>query len=320
MLVEWVLGIGYWILGIGYWVLDIGDWVLHSDPAAVCVNGIEIVYDSFGDFHAPPLLLVMGLSCQMIHWDEAFCAQLAARGYWVVRFDNRDAGLSTSFDAAGVPNITALTQGQDVQVPYLIRDMADDAVGLLDALGIERVHVVGLSMGGMIVQRMASHYPGRVMSMTCIMSSSGAPGLPPPTPEAWDVVTKPVPTDRQGYIESVVQHGRVLSGSEQFFDEAWLRALAGRLFERGINPRGTARQLAAIIAAGSFQDELKSLAVPTLVIHGDADPLVPVECGLDTANVVPGARLTLIEGLGHAWPPAVWPQFIEAIVGHALLI
>ena len=296
--------------------------VPHSDQASAKVNGIEIVYDTFGDSDAPPLLLIMGLGCQMIDWPDEFCAPLAARGYWVIRFDNRDVGLSTKFDEAGIPNIDALLaalgRGEGVQVPYLIRDMADDAVGLLDALEIESAHVVGLSMGGNIAQTMAIHYPERVSTLTSIMSSTSEPGLPPPTEEAWELLSDPAPTDRAEYIEYRVRHRHVLGGPNYPVDEALAREIAEQRFDRCLHPPGFARQLAAIIASGSRKEALKSVTAPTLVIHGDADPLVPVECGIDTANSVPGAELLIIEGMGHDWPPSLWPQVIEAIAQHAV--
>jgi pimeloyl-ACP methyl ester carboxylesterase len=295
--------------------------ILHSDPAIAEANGIEIVYDTFGDPGAPPLLLIMGIGCQMIDWPEEFCAQLAARSHWVIRFDNRDVGLSTQFDEAGVPNIAALRaaleRGEAVQVPYLMRDMAADAVGLLDALEIDSAHVVGLSMGGYIAQAMAIHYPERVSTLTSIMSSTNAPGLPPPTEEAWALLSERAPIERAAYIEYRLRHRRVLSGSAYPIDEARAREHAGRRFDRGSNPAGFARQLAAIIASGSTREALQSVTVPTLVVHGNADPLVPVEGGIDTARSIPGAELLIIGGMGHDWrPPALWPQLIDAIVRH----
>ena len=295
--------------------------VPHSDPGKVIVNGIGIVYDTFGGSSASPMLLVAGLGMQMIGWEEEFCSQLAARGYWVIRFDNRDVGLSTRLDEAGVPDVQAVmqaaVQGKAVEVPYSLRDMAKDAVDLLGALGIESAHVVGASMGGMIVQEMAIHYPDHIRTLTSIMSSTGNPELPPPRPEAMSLLLTPPPTDRAGYVESEVKAGRVLSGSEALFDESRARKQAGRAFERGLSPAGTARQLAAILASGSRKEALKSLTVPALVIHGDADPLVPVEGGIDTADAIPGAELLIIEGMGHDLPPAIWPQVIEAIARHA---
>jgi len=292
----------------------------HSDPARVRVNGIELVYDTFGDPSAPPLLLIMGLGVQMIAWDEEFCAALAALGYWVIRFDNRDVGLSTRLDEAGVPDVLALMQGRGeaVQVPYTLRDMADDAAGLLDALQAKPAHVVGASMGGMIAQEMAIRHPGHVRTLTSIMSTTGDPALPPPKPEAMSVLVTPFPTDREGYLEGSVQASRILAGPGFPFDEDRAREEAGRAFDRGLSLAGTARQLAAILASGSRKEALQAVTVPTLVIHGDADPLVPVECGIDTANSVPGAELLIIEGMGHDLPPAVAPQVISAIVRHAV--
>jgi pimeloyl-ACP methyl ester carboxylesterase len=296
--------------------------VLHSDPTKVKVVGIEIVYDTFGESTAPPMLLVMGLGEQMIAWDEEFCSELAAQGYWVIRYDNRDAGLSTKFDEAGIPNIPALMQaqmqGKMIETPYLLRDMADDAVGLLDAMGVESAHVVGLSMGGMIVQEMAIHHSERVRTMTSIMSSTGNPELPPAKPEAMALLTEPAPTGRLGHIENSVRVARILSGTGFPIDEDRVRKKAGDGFDRGLSPAGMTRQLAAIIGSGSRKDALKSVTVPTLVIHGDADPLVPVEGGIDTADTISGAELLIIKGMGHNLPPVIWPQVVAAIVSHAV--
>ena len=264
----------------------------------------------------------MGLGGQMIAWDEDFCTQLAGRGYWVVRFDNRDVGLSTRLDEAGVPDILALmqaqAQGEAIQAPYTLRDMADDAVGLLDALAVVSAHVVGISMGGMIAQEMAIHHPERVRTLTSIMSSTGNPELPPPKPEALSVLLTPSPTDREGYLEHSIQTWRALSGPGFPADEDRIKERAGRFFDRGLSLAGTTRQLAAILASGSRKEALQSVTVTTLIIHGDADPLVPVECGIDTTNSIPGAELLIIEGMGHDLPLAVVPRVIEAIVRHAV--
>ena len=296
----------------------------RSQPPAVAhVNDVKIVYDTFGDPNAPPMLLIMGIGCQLIDWPDEFCAQLAACGYWVIRFDNRDVGLSTKLDAAGVPIISALLEAQErgetLPVPYLLRDMGADAVGLLDILGIESAHIVGLSMGGAIAQAIAIHYPQRVSTLTSIMASSGAPGLPPPTERAWAILSEPAPNDRAGYIEYRLYHRRVLAGPAYPIDETRACKHAGRRFDRaGLCPAGFARQLAAIIASGGRKRALGSVTAPTLVIHGKADPLVPLECGIDVAHAVPGAELLIIEGMGHDWrPPSLWPQMLEAIARHA---
>lgn len=295
--------------------------VLHTDPAKIRVNGIELVYDAFGEPSAPPMLLIMGLGAQMIGWEEEFCTDLAAHGYWVIRFDNRDVGLSTRLDEAGIPDVVALMQaqarGESVQAPYTLRDMAGDAVGLLDALEAESAHVVGASMGGMIAQEMAIHHPERVRTLTSIMSSTGNPELPPPTPEAMSILVTPFPTDREGYLERSVQMWRILGGPGFPLDEDRARKKAEQAFERGLSPEGTTRQLAAVLASGSRKEALQAVTVPTLVIHGDADPLVPVECGMDTAKSVPDAELLVIEGMGHELPPAVAARVIAAIVRHA---
>ena len=294
----------------------------RTAPAFAKANGIDLCYDTFGDSQAPPLLLIMGLAAQMIAWDDEFCAQLAARGYRVIRFDNRDIGLSTRFDAAGVPNVSAAfmaaAQGKPIEAPYLLRDMAGDAVGLMDALGIAAAHVVGASMGGAIGQTLAILHPTRVLTLTSIMATSGAPGLPPPTPAAVAMLLKPTPTDQAGYFESYVQTWNVLRAGHFPLDEARDLTRAGQNFARGLNPAGVARQLTAILASGSRKQALSEVKVPTLVIHGDVDPLVPLACGLDTHQSVPGAELLVIKGMGHALPISMWPQIIDAISAHAV--
>jgi pimeloyl-ACP methyl ester carboxylesterase len=296
--------------------------VTRTPPAIARANGVELCFDTFGDRQAPPLLLIMGLAAQMIAWDDEFCTQLAERGYRVVRFDNRDVGLSTRFTAAGLPDVMSAfalaMQGKPVEAPYTLRDMAADAVGLMDTLGIDAAHVVGASMGGAIGQTLAIHHPSRLRSLTSIMATTGAPGLPPPTPEALAVLFKPTPTDQSGYFESYVQTWKVLRAGSFPLDEARDLARAGQNFARGLNPAGVARQLMAILASGSRKQALAGVAVPTLVIHGDADPLVPLACGVDTADSVPGAKLLVVKGMGHALPISMWPQIIDAIAAHAV--
>lgn len=289
----------------------------RTAPAAAKANGIELCYDTFGDRDTPALLLIMGLACQMIAWDDEFCAQLAARGYRVIRFDNRDIGLSTKFGHAGVPNLFDLMLGRPIEVPYLLRDMAADAVGLLDALGIDSAHVAGVSMGGAIGQEMAIGHPKRLRTLTSIMSTTGDPGLPPPKPEAVAVLLAPAPTNRDEYLVSYQRTWQVLRGPGFPLDEARDLDNAARAHARGLSPDGMARQLAAIVASGSRKEALKFVAVPTLVIHGDADPLVPVEAGIDVAKTIPRARLLIVEGMGHALPISMWPRIIDAIAEHA---
>jgi pimeloyl-ACP methyl ester carboxylesterase len=294
-----------------------------TQVATVKSNGIDIAYDTFGARSSEPLVLIMGLAAQMITWDEAFCAQLADRGFWVVRFDNRDIGLSTRLQQLAVPDLASLIKqlllGEAVVAPYSLRDMATDTVGLMDALGIESAHVVGASMGGAIAQEMAIHYPSRVRTLTSIMSSTGGPGLPPPTAEAIGILVAPTPTDRDAYLARYAQTLRVLRGPGFPLDEVRDAERAAESFDRGLNPPGVARQLAAIVASGSRRDALGAIRVPTLVIHGDVDPLVPLAGGIATANAIPGAKLMVIKGMGHALPMPMWSQIIEAIVSHALV-
>jgi pimeloyl-ACP methyl ester carboxylesterase len=280
-------------------------------------SGIELAWDSFGDRHARPLLLVMGLGLQMIGWDDAFCEALAARGFWVVRFDNRDVGLSTSFDAYGDPNPLAvfdeLRKKRPVTPPYLLADMADDAAGLLDAIGVRAAHVVGVSMGGMIAQELAIRHPERVLSLTSIMSTTGAADVRGPSYETIAAVLAPFPRDRAGFIRRSVEVARTLHGPGFPFDDARYRRLAARSYDRAYHPGGVRRQLIAIWMSGDRTPRLARLAVPTLVIHGDADPLVPVDGGRATARAIPGARLEIIPGLGHELVRAVWPRVIDGI-------
>jgi pimeloyl-ACP methyl ester carboxylesterase len=279
------------------------------------------VYDTFGNADDPPLLLIMGLGTQMIGWDEVFCAQLASHGFWVIRFDNRDVGLSTRFDQAPPPGQwdflkTFLLKKEMRQAPYLLSDMADDAAGLLDALSIESAHVAGISMGGMIAQTMAINHPRHVRTLTSIMSSPGVQELPRPSLRVAWLLIKQAPADLAGYVEETVKGSRVLNGPGFPLDEARLRQLAEMAYQRGRNPAGAARHLAAILASGSREAALRQVKVPTLVIHGDADPLVPLLGGLATARAIPGAQMKVIKGLGHGLPPGAWLQLIEAISGH----
>jgi pimeloyl-ACP methyl ester carboxylesterase len=281
-------------------------------------NGIRLEYETFGRPDDRPLLLVMGLGTQMTHWDEEFCAALAERGHFVIRFDNRDVGLSTKFDHAGVPNVVAMMQrGADrSSVPYTLDDMADDAAGLLDALGLESAHVCGASMGGMIAQTVAIRHGRRLRSLVSIMSSTGNPSLPPATREAMAVLMAPPPADRARSVEAAVHTWRVIGSPGFPFDEARIRERAGRLYDRGFHPQGVARHFAAILAHGSRVEKLRGVVAPTLVIHGAADPLVPLEGGRDTARSIPGAELLVIEGMGHDLPEAAWPRLVDAISEH----
>lgn len=284
-------------------------------------NGIELCCDSFGRREDPPIVLIMGLAAQMIAWDDAFCTMLAERGFCVHRFDNRDVGESTILDGLGVPDMLQMfqahMQGRPVLAPYTLSDMARDTLGLMDAMDIGRAHVVGASMGGAIAQTLAIEHPARLLSLTSIMATSGDPSLPPPKPEALQMLLTPTPTDREGYYRRYVQTWKMLRAGSFPEDEARDLERAAMNFNRGLYPAGAARQLVAILASGSRKPALPGVRVPTLVIHGDADPLVPVECGIDVADAVPGAQCLVIEGMGHALPLRHWPRITEAIATHA---
>lgn len=287
----------------------------------VKANGIQIEYETFGNTSSPALLLIIGLGNHMTDWDEAICKQLADGGLFVIRFDNRDVGLSTKFDGAGAPDVigafTDQLQGKKVNAPYTLNDMADDAVGLLDALGIKKAHICGMSMGGMIAQTIAIRHPQRLLSLTSIYSTTGNPDLPPPTPEATQVLITPPPEEREAYIEYMIKLFKTLAGPGFPFDEQWHRQAAMRRYDRCFYPQGVGRQILAVLAHGSRKDALASVQIPTLVIHGTDDPLVRVECGKDTAEAIPGAELMIIEGMGHDLPhDGAWGQIVKAVTMH----
>ena len=279
-------------------------------------NGIELAFETFGDPTDPALLLVMGLGMQLIHWDVELCDRLARRGFHVIRFDNRDAGLSTQVRAPAPSLIRAVSRVR-FQAPYLLDDMAADAFGLLDHLSIERAHVVGASMGGMVAQTMAIRRPERVLSLASIMSNTGDRRSGLPRLRVWSVLIRRAPRDRAGYVEHFVRIFRMI-GSKGFpTEDERVRELAGVSYDRGHHPAGTGRQLAAIVASGDRSGRLRELRVPTVVIHGADDPLVPFSGGRATARVVPGAKLIAIPGLGHDLPRQVWPRVIDAVVENA---
>jgi pimeloyl-ACP methyl ester carboxylesterase len=290
-------------------------------PTAEVSEGIELEYETFGDAADDPLLLVMGLGAQMVAWDEAFCRRFVDEGFFVIRYDNRDVGRSTKIesdeplDVAGA--LAAAFTGGEVRAPYLLSDMADDAFGLLDALGIESAHVVGASMGGMIVQTKAISRPERLRSVTSIMSTTGDTAVGGATEEAMALLVRPPATTKEEYIASAVASERLLNGPTIPFDEERSRKRAEVQWERGYHPVGVGRQLIAILASGDRTEALRSVEVPFLVIHGDADPLVGYSGGQATAEAVPGAELVTIEGMGHNLPVAAWDQMVEAIVAHA---
>ena len=290
----------------------------YSGEKTAKVGTVEIAYDTFGNPSSRPMLLIMGLGAQMIRWDEAFCKALAAQGHWVIRFDNRDVGLSTKFDQAGIPDIMSLIMGKKADVPYKLKDMAADAVGLLDVLGIKSADVVGVSLGGMIAQTMAIHYPKRVRTLTSIMSSTGNPSLPQTRPEAAEVLLAPAASNRNDYLANELKAAKVLHGPKYPLNEDYVRKYSERSYDRCYHPQGFPRQLGAILASGSRNEALAKVKTPTLVIHGTADPLIPVEGGKDTAKSIPGAKLLIIEGMGHSIPVEVAPQIIRAILEHTV--
>jgi pimeloyl-ACP methyl ester carboxylesterase len=286
-------------------------------------NGIQIEYETFGNPSARPLLLIIGLGGQMIQWDVDLCKDLARRGHYVIRYDNRDVGLSTKFEAAGVPNLMEIfgkiMQGEKIEAPYTLDDMADDGAGLLDALGIPKAHICGMSMGGMIAQTIAIRHPARVLTMTSIYSNTGNPALPQPKPEVMGLLITPPPEEREANIGHMVGLFKTLAGPGFPVDEKWTRKIMGESYDRCFCPQGVARQLVAILAHGNRTPSLASLKVPTLVVHGTADPLVSVEGGKDTAKAIAGAELMLIEGMGHDLPHGgAWPRIVEAIAAHTV--
>ena len=289
-------------------------------------NGVDLAYDEVGDPKAPTILLIMGLGTQMIAWPEAFCEALAQRGFRVVRFDNRDIGLSTKFETAAPIDVVAAfaraAAGQPVGAPYTLNDMAADAIGLMDTLGIARAHIVGASMGGMIAQIIAARYPDRTRSLVSIMSSSGNPGLPQGRPEAVAALLAPRPNagDREAIIAHGVQVYRAIGSPGFPTPDAALRAKVERAADRSYYPAGVGRQLLAVLASGSRVDLLKEIRVPSLVLHGADDPLVPAEAGIDTARHISGAALQIIPGMGHDLADGLIPILTGAIADHCLAV
>ena len=289
----------------------------------ITANGISIEYEAYGDKANPPLLLVMGLGAQLTLWPMELVEALVARGYYVIRYDNRDIGLSQKFGTHGIPNFkrVALMRmvGLRARIPYRLTDMADDAAGLLDALGIAKAHVVGASMGGMIVQLLAVHHPDKLLTMTSIMSTTGNRKVPPAKPEAMKALLNRAPAGAT--LEQLMPIGLNVSraiGSPGYpADEARLKERIERDFTRSFYPQGAARQISAIVDDGDRRKRLAKVTTPTLVIHGAADPLVPVEGGRDTAAAIPNAELIEIDGMGHDLPLELVDQIADAIAEHA---
>jgi proline iminopeptidase len=291
--------------------------------ARLDVNGLQIEYDTFGSPDDDPLLLIMGLGTQMVAWPVDFCEALAAHGHHVIRFDNRDIGLSTKFDGAGSPGrlryLMNYFVGTPLGAPYTLTDMAADAVGVLDALDIESAHVVGASMGGMIAQLVTVHYPERVKSLTSIMSTSGARGLPRPRPDIMRHIFRDRPSkgDATAMFEHLVKSLQLIGSPGYPRSDEEIRTLIKTTIERSHYPQGFVRQLAALVDDGSRVERLKTIDKRTLVIHGRDDPFVRVECGIDTARHIKGAKLEIIDGMGHDLPPQLIGRLASLIVDHA---
>lgn len=287
----------------------------------VKANGIVIEYDTIGEPDGRPLILIMGLASQLVHWPEKFCRKLADRGHYVIRFDNRDAGLSSKIEEGGLPDLMKAMQafqlGKTVYAPYTLSDMAADTVGLMDALQIDKAHICGLSMGGMIAQVMVCEYPQRIHSLVSLASSTGDPTLPPATPEAMEAMMSTPPQDRAAYIEYSAGVYRAFAGGSDNFDVELQKEITGLAYDRQLYPTGFVRQLAAIWASGNRTHALGKIEIPTLVIHGTHDALVTVDHGRATADAIRGARLLVVEGLGHGVAyPALWDEIVEAISEH----
>lgn len=288
-----------------------------SEERLAPANGIEIAYQEIGDPDGEPVLLVMGLAAQMLAWQEPFCAMLAERGFRVVRFDNRDIGRSTMIDSAGVPRRVDMLRGRRSSAPYLLSDMAADTVGLMDHLGIESAHVVGASMGGMIGQTLAIEHPERTRSLVSIMSTTGSKRDGMPTWRAWGVLLSRFPHDRAAYVERAVKTFGVIGSPAFPTDEQRVRDLAGAMHDRSHRPAGILRQMHAISASGNRTRALGELSLPVTVIHGTRDPLIRPSGGRATAKAIPGARLRMVEGMGHDFPEALWPLFVDEIADTA---
>jgi len=284
------------------------------------VNNIEIEYETIGDPISKPLLLIAGLGSQMLAWSDEMCESFANRGFFVIRFDNRDIGLSTKLEDAGMPDFMEINavyaSGEIPKVPYTLEDMAGDAIGVLDALNIDKAHVCGASMGGMIAQIIAYTHPSRVLSLTVIMSTTANPELPPSKPEILTQFFAPVPSEREAYIEEMVKRDSLIHGTFAY-DEDQSREYRTKEYDRSYYPEGVARQLAAMAVPGNIKPKISAIRAPTLVIHGSEDPFNLVEAGKDIAATIPGAELLILDGMGHSFPREVLPRIENALVANS---
>jgi pimeloyl-ACP methyl ester carboxylesterase len=281
------------------------------------IGDVELCYETFGDPDNPAMLLIMGLGTQMIGWREDFCRELVDRGFFVIRYDNRDSGRSTHLDSARPPTPGQLLRRRIPNPAYTLTDMADDAAGLLDALEIEAAHVVGASMGGMIAQTLAARHPERVLSLTSIMSNTGSRWSGQAAFRLWPFFLRRPKAGKEAFVERIVKVFEVIGSPGFGTDHEWLREMAALSFDRGADEASSARQLAAILASGNRTADLHRIIAPTLVVHGKADRLVRPSGGRATARAIPGARLLRIEGMGHDLPRGAWPQILDAIVENA---
>ncbi len=281
-------------------------------------HGVALCYDTFGDSEDRPLVLIIGLATQMISWPDTFCRMLAEAGHYVIRFDNRDNGRSAKMEHLGIPDLEKLMsdaqKGRDIHVPYTLSDMAEDTLGLMDALKIERAHICGMSMGGMIGQILALEHPDRLSGLISMLSTTSENDLPESTPAAREAMMSSPPNTRAEYQTYIANICRAFADGSGFYDEALQRELAGRAFDRGLYPEGFFRQMAAILVAEGRRKALKKVRTPTLVIHGDCDTVIPPAHGQDTAEAIPGARLRVIAGLGHGPAfPKLWGEIVDSI-------
>jgi len=281
------------------------------------VGDVELCYETFGDAGDAALLMVMGLGTQMVAWREEFCELLVSRGFFVIRYDNRDSGRSTRFSGVKPPGLAELVRRRPRELAYTLDDMADDGVGLLDELGIEHAHLAGASMGGMIAQVMAGRHPRRILSLTSIMSTTGGRFVGQQSPRVLPYLLGKPPPGEEAYVKRMERLFGVIGSPGFERDVEALRDTARRSFRRGISAAATGRQLAAIVGAGDRTADLRRIEARTLVIHGTKDRMVAASGGKATAKAIPGARLMLIEGMGHDLPRGAWPQIVDAIATNA---
>jgi pimeloyl-ACP methyl ester carboxylesterase len=291
--------------------------VARSEERFARVGELDLCWQQFGEDTDPPLLMIMGLGAQMILWPDEVCELIAAESFRVIRFDNRDAGRSTVLADAPTGTVPRALMGDIPEGAYSLSDMAGDAAGLLDALGIEAAHVVGSSLGGMIAQTLAIEHPERVLSLASIMATTCDRSVGEASQAGIEALTAAPPPDRDGYVATLLEARRKIGSPGFSFDEERSRQIARRSFDRGFHPKGTVRQTIAIILSGDRTERLAEIKVPTVVIHGEDDPLIGVSGGRATAAAIPGAKLVVIPGMGHDWPGGVWEQVAGEIVTNA---